>query len=102
MIVTPAGEDGAVPVPIDCMRRIDQRRVRIGFFLPPGPSCHRLSAIEVVEGADAVSITLFASSDDNPAAGACPEEETRTATEIDLQAPVADRVLFDGSVVAGP
>ena len=65
--------------------------------MPPGPDCYRLSAIEVVEGADAVSITLFASPDDNPAAGGCPEEEVRTATEIDLQAAVDERVMLDGA-----
>ena len=96
VIVTPVDE-GAQPVPIVCMRRIDERRVRIGFLMPPGPTCYRLSAIEVVEGAEAVSITLFASLDDNPAAGACPEEEVRTATEIDLQAAVDDRTLLDGT-----
>lgn len=95
-IVIPGGES-AEPVPIDCMRAIDERRVRIGFAMPPGPSCYRLSAIEVVEGADAVSITLLASADDNSAAGACPEEEMRTATEIDLQAAVDDRTLLDGA-----
>lgn len=99
VIVTPVDER-AEPVPIECMRRVDERRVRIGFLMPPGPSCYRLSAIEVVEGAEAVSITLFASLDDNPAAGACPEEEVRTATEIDLQAAVDDRVLLDGAAAA--
>jgi hypothetical protein len=79
------------------MRRIDERRVRIGFFMPPGPTCYQLRAIEVVEGADAVSITLLASPDDNRAAGACPEEEVRTATEIDLQAAVDERLLLDGA-----
>ncbi len=98
-IVIPDGE-GAQPVPIECMRRIDRRRVRIGFFMPPGPTCYQLRAIEVVEGADAVSITLLASPDDDPAAGACPEEAARTATEIDLQAAVEDRVLLDGTAGA--
>lgn len=95
-IVIPGGEQPEA-VAIECMRRIDERRVQIGFSMPAGPSCHRLSDIEVVEGADAVSITLIASRDDNPAAGACPEEPLPTTTEIDLQAPVDDRVLLDGS-----
>ncbi len=82
---------------IECMRPIDDKRVRIGFLMPAGPTCYRLSEIEVVEAADAVSFTLVASVDDNPAAGACPEDETRTATEIDLQAPVGERALLDGS-----
>jgi hypothetical protein len=84
-------------VPIECMRSIDQNRVRIGFTMPTGPTCYALSAVDVVEAADAVSITLFATAEDDPNAGACPEQPGRTATEIDLQAPVADRRLLDGS-----
>lgn len=95
-IVTPGGEPSQV-IPIECMRRIGERRVRIGFRMPPGPRCHRLTAVEVVEAADAVSITLVVSRDDQPQAGACAEESVRTTTEIDLQALIADRVLLDGS-----
>jgi hypothetical protein len=84
-------------VPIDCMRRVDQKRVRIGFSMPPGPACYTLSGVDVVEAADAVSIALWVTAIADPAAGACPEEATRTATEIDLEAPVADRSLLDGS-----
>ena len=84
-------------VAIECMRRVDEKRVRIGFEMPAGPTCHVLSAIDVVEAADAVSFTLRVAAVDDPAAGACPEEPMRTATEIDLQAPVADRELLDGS-----
>jgi len=96
LIVTPGGAEPRA-VPIECIRRIDERRIRIGFLMPAGPSCYRLSAVEVVEGADAVSIALIASRDDNPAAGTCPEEAPRSTTEIDLAAPVADRALLDGS-----
>lgn len=84
-------------VPIDCMRRVDQNRVRIGFSMPSGPTCYVLSQVDVVEAADAVSFTVSVAPDDDPAAGACPEEATRTATEVDLQAAVADRRLLDGS-----
>jgi hypothetical protein len=84
-------------VPIDCMRRVDQKRVRIGFSMPPGPACYTLSGVDVVEAADAVSIALWVTAIADPAAGACPEEASRTATEIDLEAPVADRSLLDGS-----
>lgn len=97
VIVTPGGS-AAGPVPIDCMRRVDQNRVRIGFRMPPGPTCYRLSEVRVLESADAVSITLIAARDDNPTAGACPETPPRTTTEVDLQAPVADRTLLDGSM----
>jgi hypothetical protein len=84
-------------VPIECIRRIDQRRVRIGFDMPAGPACYVLSAVAVAEAADAVSFTLRVAANDDPAAGACPEEAARTATEIDLQAPVDERRLLDGS-----
>ena len=84
-------------VSIDCMRRIDEKRVRIGFDMPAGPTCYVISAVDVIEAADAVSFTLRVAASDDPAAGACPPEATRTATEIDLQAPVADRHLLDGS-----
>ena len=99
-IVRPGGTE-ADAVPIECMRQVDDRRVRIGFRMPAGPDCHRLSAIDVVEGADSVAITLRVSRDDDPLAGACPDGPAMATTEIDLQAPVEDRVLLDGSREAG-
>ena len=87
-------------VPIDCIGRIANRRVQVGFALPGGPSCHFLRRVELLESADAVSITLFAAVDDDPAAGACPEEARRVVTEIDLAAPIGDRTLLDGSGAA--
>ena len=84
-------------VPIECMRGVDENRVRIGFTMPPGPTCYVLSHVDVVEAADAVSITLSLTAVSDPAAGACPDEASRTATEIDLQAPVGNRSLLDGS-----
>lgn len=96
LIVTPGGGPDA-PIGIECMRQVDDNRLRIGFSMPAGPTCHRLGAIEIVESADAVSITLIAAVDDDPAAGACAAEPARAATEIDLQAPVGDRLLLDGS-----
>lgn len=100
-IVQPGGADER-PVAIDCMRAMDRRRLRIGFTLPPGPDCYQLADVEVVESADAVSVTLLVSRRDDPSAGACAEEPQRVRTEIDLQAPVADRRLLDGSRAAGP
>ena len=44
-----------------------------------------------------MSITLTLARNDDPLAGACPDEALRAATEIELQAPVADRALLDGS-----
>jgi hypothetical protein len=88
---------GEQPLPIECMHQIANRRVRVGFLLPAGPTCHLLKRVELVESADAVSITLVGAVDDDPAAGACPEEPRRVVTEMDLAAPIDDRVLLDGS-----
>jgi hypothetical protein len=96
LIVTPSGE-GRRPVALDCIRQIDDRRIRIGFRLPPGPDCWILGDYDLVETADAVSVTLFVARHDDPNAGACAPEARRATTEIDLQAPVADRTLLDGS-----
>ena len=96
VIVVPGGS-GERPVDLACMRQVDDRRVRIGFDMPGGPECLRLSRFELVESGDAVSIALFVAATDDPAAGACAPGERRVATEIDLQAPVEDRVLLDGN-----
>ncbi len=84
-------------VPIDCMVPIERRRLRIGFTMPAGPDCHRLSRIDVVETADAVSVTVFVSRNDDPTAGACPDEPRPVRTEIDLQQEARTRDLLDGS-----
>ena len=90
--------DGEVQtVPIECIRDLGRRRIRIGFTMPAGPDCFALTGIDVVESGEAVSITLVLARNEDPLAGACPDDEVRAATEIELQAPVADRVLLDGS-----
>jgi hypothetical protein len=91
------GPDGErESVPIACMRRIDERRITIGFQMPPGPECFELAAVELEESADAVAVTLLVSVLDD-VGGTCPEEPARTLTEVDLQSPVGDRTLLDGS-----
>ena len=93
------GESGGEPmtVPIDCIRRAALRRIRVGFTMPPGPDCFTLRSIEVVESGDAVSVSLVVARRDDPFAVACPEQGQRAATEIELQAPVEERALLDGS-----
>jgi hypothetical protein len=93
-IITAARDDGQ-EIPIACMRRVDERRISIGFEMPPGPDCYELSAIDLVESADAVAVTLSVAPVN--AGGACPDEAVRAVTEVDLQAPVGERVLLDGS-----
>lgn len=95
-IVEPGGVDEQA-VPIDCMRSLERRRLRIGFTMPGGPDCHRLSRIDVVESADAVSVTVFIARIDDPAAGACADAPQRVRTELDLQQAVGSRDLLDGS-----
>jgi hypothetical protein len=84
-------------LPIDCIEQIANRRLLIGFSLPGGPSCHVLRRVELIESADAVSVTLIGAVNDDPNAGACPEEAQMVITEIDLASPVDDRRLLDGS-----
>lgn len=84
-------------LPVECIEQIANRRLRIGFSLPAGPTCHLLSGVELLESADAVSITLIGAVNDDPNAGACPEEAEMVVTEVDLAAPVDDRRLLDGS-----
>ncbi len=83
-------------VPIACMRRIDERRISIGFQMPPGPECFELAAVELEESADAAAVTLVVSPIGD-VGGTCPAEPVRTVTEVDLQSPVGDRTLLDGS-----
>jgi len=96
-VVTSARGADERPVPIECMHQIANRRVRVGFTLPAGPSCYLLKRVELLESADAISITLIGAIGDDPTAGACPEEPRRVATEIDVAAPIGDRTLLDGS-----
>jgi hypothetical protein len=94
--ITTGGTAERHAVPIACMLPVDERRVAIGFELPPGPDCYELAAIDVEESADVVAMTLEVARLDN-VGGSCPEEPVRTVTEVDLQSPVGDRMLLDGS-----
>lgn len=84
-------------LPVECFEAVGNRRVRIGFTLPAGPDCHVLQRVDLVESAEAVSITLVSAVNDDPNAGACPEEPRRVVTEVDLASPIDERRLLDGS-----
>ena len=101
-VVAQLGSSQEQALPIDCMQPIANRRLRLGFVLPAGPSCHVLSRVELTESADAVSIALFGAVNDDPNAGACPEEPQMVVTEIDLASPVDDRRLLDRSAADQP
>ena len=95
LIATGAAADQQT-IPISCIRTVDEKRISIGFEMPPGPDCYEISSIGLVESADAVSVTLNVSGTDD-IGGACSPEPVRFVTEVDLQAPVGDRTLLDGS-----
>ena len=95
LIATGASADQQ-PIPISCMRTVDEKRISIGFEMPPGPNCYELASIDLVESADAVSVSLFVSVIDD-IGGSCSPEPVRYVTEVDLQSPVAGRTLLDGS-----
>ncbi len=84
------------PIPITCMGPVDEKRISIGFEMPPGPDCYELASIGLVESADSVAVTLFVSVIDD-VGGSCSPEPARAVTEVDLQAPVEGRTLLDGS-----
>ena len=88
---------GAEPIGIACIRTIGERRIRVGFEMPPGPECHLLARVDVDEGAEAVAVTLHVGPSNDPAAGTCAPRSVRTTTEVDLQAPIGNRALLDGS-----
>lgn len=83
-------------LPVACISEIGVRRLRVGFSLPAGPECHVLQRVELVESAEAVSVTLIGAVNDDPNAGSCPDEERMVMTEMDLAAPIDDRRLLDG------
>ena len=96
-VIVIGGDGERQTVPIECVVQIDERRIRIGFRMPAGPDCFSLAAVRLVESADAVEVRLEATRSDDPLAGACPEAAGRLVTEVDLQSPVDDRTLLDGS-----
>jgi hypothetical protein len=97
VVVTRPGGIRERPIAIDCMHEVSVRRIRVGFTLPGGPDCLQLSRVELAESADSVAVFLIGAVNDDPAAGACPDDATMAVTEVDLAAPVDDRVLLDGS-----
>jgi len=97
-VVATPGAGEAEPLPVTCIRQVGDKRIRMGFSMPPGPTCYLLDAVQVVESADAVSVRLMVRPDPDPASGACPDRAGRVTTEVDLQAPVADRELLDAAV----
>lgn len=83
---------------IACIEGVANRRLRLGFTFPAGPDCHILQRVELVESADAVSITVISAVNDDANAGSCPDGPRMVVTEVDLSGAVDDRTLLDGRV----
>jgi hypothetical protein len=86
-----AGEE-QMPIAVECWRNAGRERIEVWFTEPAGADCWQLSRLDMRESADAVSITLLAA----PRA-ACAAGDTARRTQVDLQAPIEDRSVLDGS-----
>lgn len=84
-------------VPIECYLPIAERRIQVGFSMPPGPTCYAIDVVEVVENAEAVSLEVRVAESRSPLAGACPPDELPWAATVELNQPVADRRILDAS-----
>jgi hypothetical protein len=89
----PASTDEERPLAIECWREVGRERIELWFSYPAGPDCWQLSSAELRESAQAISITLAAA----PAPICIDDAGSGTLTQIELQAPVGDREVLDGS-----
>jgi hypothetical protein len=94
IVMAGVGDAGGaeMPIAVECWRRVGAERVEVWFTEPDGADCWQLSRVDLRESADAVSITLLASPRAACAAGADAQR-----TQVDLQAPIEDRAVLDGS-----
>ena len=46
LIATGAAADQQT-IPISCIRTVDEKRISIGFEMPPGPDCYELASIDL-------------------------------------------------------
>lgn len=81
-------------IPIECYRITGNARLEVGFIMPPGPECHAVESVEVVEGPDAVSLELRVGGIIDPL-GACPEEELPWSVLVELNGPIEGREVLD-------
>ena len=84
------------PIPIECYRVVAEQRLEIGFLMPPGPECHAVELIEVIEDDAAISVELRIGRESNPL-GACPQEPLAWGATVELNRPVEDRTVLDAA-----
>lgn len=87
-------------IPVECYRVTGEARIEVGFIMPPGPQCHAVESVEVIEGPDAVSIELRVGGIIDPL-GACPEEELPWSVLVELNGPIEGREVLDAVGSAG-
>jgi hypothetical protein len=95
---TPATITGpARTISIQCYRVIAERRLEIGFVMPPGPECFAVDHVDVIEDAESLSLELRIGPIRNPLGGACPEVEFVWATPVELNRLYDGRQVLDAS-----
>jgi hypothetical protein len=89
----PTPNEVAEALTIECWSEVRRERLELWFTYPAESGCWELSKADVRESGDAIAITLWATP-----APVCPSDAGREArTQIDLQGPIADRRVLDGS-----
>ena len=77
---------------IECWRALGRERLELWFDYPAGSGCWDLASVTLRESADAISVTLAATS-----ARACADDAgAGHRTQIDIQAPIDDRRVLAG------
>ena len=85
--------EGERPLAIECWREVGPERIELWFSVPAGSECWELSAVDLRESGDAIAVSLAAV----PAAVCQGDVGTEGLTQIELQAPVDDRAVLDGT-----
>lgn len=85
-------------ISIECYRVVREQRIEVGVLMPPGPECHAIDHVEIIENDEAVSLEVRIGRAASPLIGACPEEELPWGATVELNAPVAGRRVLDASV----
>jgi hypothetical protein len=83
---------------IECYTVIAERRLQVGFFMPPGPECYAVSVVEVIEDGDAISLEVRVAEARSPLTGACPPDELAWNATVELNQPIDGRRVLDASV----
>lgn len=92
-IVRPAAPtDEERTLAIECWNELDPERIELWFSYPSGGDCWQLSSVDLRESAEAITISLAA-----VPAPVCSSDGSGVLTQIELQAPIADRVVSDAS-----